>query len=311
MSLVFASALARPAPAPVAGSRRIAPGAAGKPPGPSASPVVAFAKKKGKGGSRDGYDDWDDGFGSGSGNYDANFNSIDDDFYTGAGGDYDSSGSPGKSGATGAGGKKKGAAKRAKKAKGVGDDGYAPVAGDVSRLIRSKAPAKPESGAIGSSLDSGDGPNFVRPLDGWKKKGEASSYGDVFENSAAFSMDDGDLDFGAEPPLAAEADAPRVVTVAKAVPKKEKREEAKAVDPADPGKGEKKASQTLKKWGFAQSDVDDALGATEEAAATAVSEGQTAYNKRRQVLALDWLLLNAPEDAIPMDYRNDAIKARS
>jgi len=83
------------------------------------------------------------------------------------------------------------------------------------------------------------------------------------------------------------------------------------VDPADPGKGEKKASQTLKKWGFAQSDVDDALGATEEAAATAVGEGQTAYNKRRQVLALDWLLLNAPEDAIPMDYRNDAIKARS
>lgn len=314
MSLVFASALARPAPAPVAGSRRIAPGAAGKTPGPGTSPVVAFAKKKGKGGSRDGYDDWDDGFGSGSGNYDANFNSIDDDFYTGAGGDYDSFGSPGKSGgAAGAGGKKKGAAKRAKKAKGVGDDGYAPVAGDVSRLIRSKAPAKPESGAIGSSLDSGDGPNFVRPLDGWKKKGEASSYGDVFENSAAFSMDDGDLDFGAEP-LAAEPDAPRVVTVAKTVPKKEKREEAKeakAVDPADTGKGEKKASQTLKKWGFAQSDVDDALGVTEEAAASAVGEGQTAYNKRRQVLALDWLLLNAPEDAIPMDYRNDAIKARS
>lgn len=314
MSLVFASALARPTPAPVAGSRRIAPGAAGKPPRPSASPVVAFAKKKGKGGSRDGYDDWDDGFGSGSGNYGANFNSIDDDFYTGAGGDYDSFGS--KSGAAKPeSGKKKGAAKRAKKAKGSDvDDGYAPVAGDVSRLIRSKAPAKPESGAIGSSLDSGDGPNFVRPLDGWKKKGEASSYGDVFENSAAFSMDDGDLDFGAEPLAAEPIDAPRVVTVAKAVPKKEKREEAKeakAVDPADPGKGEKKASQTLKKWGFAQSNIDDALGATEEAAATAVGEGQTAYNKRRQVLALDWLLLNAPEDAIPMDYRNDAIKARS
>ena len=51
--------------------------------------------------------------------------------------------------------------------------------------------------------------------------------------------------------------------------------------------------------------------APEEAAASAVGEGQTAYNKRRQVLALDWLLLNAPEDAIPMDYRNDAIKARS
>ena len=78
----------------------------------------------------------------------------------------------------------------------------------------------------------------MRPLDGWKKKGEASSYGDVFENSAAFSMDDGDLDFGAEPLAAEPIDAPRVVTVAKAVPKKEKREEAKeakAVDPADPG----------------------------------------------------------------------------
>ena len=122
-------------------------------------------------------------------------------------------------------------------------------------------------------------------------------------------MDDGDLDFG-EP---IEPDAPRVVTVSTAAPKKEKKDAApaKAVDPADTGKGEKKASQTLKKWGFDKADVDAALGATEDDASSVVGEGQTAYNKKRQVLALDWLLLNAPEDAIPMDYRNDAIKARS
>jgi hypothetical protein len=29
------------------------------------------------------------------------------------------------------------------------------------------------------------------------------------------------------------------------------------------------------------------------------------------VAALDWLLLNAPEDRVPVDYRNDAMKARS
>ena len=184
MSLVFASALARSVGPPVTGSRRIAPGVgvAKSPHSRARAPsVTAHAKKKG--GSRDSYEDYDDGFGSGSGNYDANFNSIDDDF--GAASDYDSFGSPTKSGQT-AGGKKKGAAKRPKKTK-AGDDGLGPVAGDVSRLIRSNAPAKPESGAIGSSLDSGDGPNFVKPLDGWKKKGEGSAYGDVFDNSAAFS----------------------------------------------------------------------------------------------------------------------------
>ena len=306
MSIVFASALARSVGPPVTDSRRIAPGVgvAKSPHSCARAPsVTAHAKKKG--GSRDSYEDYDDGFGSGSGNYDANFNSIDDDF--GAASDYDSFGSPTKSGQT-AGGKKKGAAKRPKKTK-AGDDGLGPVAGDVSRLIRSNAPAKPESGAIGSSLDSGDGPNFVKPLDGWKKKGEGSAYGDVFQNSAAFSIDDGDMDFG-EP---IEPDAPRVVTVSTAAPKKEKKDAApaKAVDPADTGKGEKKASQTLKKWGFDQADVDAALGATEDDASSVVGEGQTAYNKKRQVLALDWLLLNAPEDAIPMDYRNDAIKARS
>jgi hypothetical protein len=29
------------------------------------------------------------------------------------------------------------------------------------------------------------------------------------------------------------------------------------------------------------------------------------------VVALDWLLLNAPEERIPVDYKNDAIRARA
>ena len=110
MSIVFASALARSVGPPVTGSRRIAPGVgvAKSPHSRARAPsVTAHAKKKG--GSRDSYEDYDDGFGSGSGNYDANFNSIDDDF--GAASYYDSFGSPTKSGHT-AGGKKKGAAKR-------------------------------------------------------------------------------------------------------------------------------------------------------------------------------------------------------
>jgi hypothetical protein len=51
--------------------------------------------------------------------------------------------------------------------------------------------------------------------------------------------------------------------------------------------------------------------ATAEATAGAAAEGQTAFNKARQVAALDWLLLNAPEERVPVDYRNDAAKARS
>ena len=95
ISLVFASALARPTPVPVAGS---APHRAPRVnPPPLRLPRRRLRQEERQGWIARRYDDWDDGFGSGSGNYDANFNSIDDDFYTGAGGDYDSFGS--KSGA--------------------------------------------------------------------------------------------------------------------------------------------------------------------------------------------------------------------
>ena len=85
-------------------------------------------------------------------------------------------------------------------------------------------------------------------------------------------------------------------------------ETKKTVEPANADKGAKKARQTLVKWGFEGADVDLALGATEAATADALVEGQTEFNKKRQVAALDWLLLNAPEDSIPVEYRNDAIR---
>jgi hypothetical protein len=103
-----------------------------------------------------------------------------------------------------------------------------------------------------------------------------------------------------------------VVVVAQEKKKKEEVKKApEAVDPADPAKGEKKAKTTLGKWGWEAPDVDAALLATAEATAGAAAEGQTALNKARQVAALDWLLLNAPEERVPVDYRNDAAKARS
>jgi hypothetical protein len=44
---------------------------------------------------------------------------------------------------------------------------------------------------------------------------------------------------------------------------------------------------------------------------SASEQGQASFNKQRQVAALDWLLLNAPETSVPVDYRNDTIKAGS
>ena len=87
--------------------------------------------------------------------------------------------------------------------------------------------------------------------------------------------------------------------------------ELKPVEPADEAKGSKKAKTTLCKWGWSGSDVEAALVATASATASAVEQGQAAFNKQRQVTALDWLLLNAPENSVPVDYRNDAMKARS
>jgi hypothetical protein len=142
-------------------------------------------------------------------------------------------------------------------------------------------------------------------------KGGNTDFGDVLGDAGAFSMDDGDWpDVGSGPTDFAAA-AP-VVVVAQEKKKKEAVAEAPAaVDPADPAKGEKKAKTTLGKWGWEGPDVETALAATAEATAGAAAEGQTAFNKARQVAALDWLLLNAPEERVPVDYRNDAAKARS
>jgi hypothetical protein len=109
-----------------------------------------------------------------------------------------------------------------------------------------------------------------------------------------------------------ECPAAPVVMVAQERVKKEKSvDELKPVEPADEAKGSKKAKTTLCKWGWSGSDVEAALVATASATASAVEQGQAAFNKQRQVTALDWLLLNAPENSVQVDYRNDAMKARS
>ena len=254
----------------------------------------------------DDYDDYDD---------DSSFGD-----YGGAGGAYDVGGYASSVPAKKAGGEK-GAAKRAKKAK-YSEDELPPVAGNVSRIINDRSRRKPEAGAIGSSLDignsldGGDGVGFQSPMDAWRESsrgGPGAFAGDAFADTAAFSMDDDDFGAAGSADDTAYANAaPRVVTVAKEKKEPPKEEEAKpAVDPADAAKGAKKAGATLRKWGFAGDDVNEALSATEGALAEALVEGQTAYNKKRQVAALDWLLLNAPEERIPVDYKNDAIRARA
>jgi len=60
--------------------------------------------------------------------------------------------------------------------------------------------------------------------------------------------------------------------------------------------------------GFQEGDVDTALGAT---FTLDEGEGQAKFNRKRQVAALDWLLINAPEANIPSDYKMEAAKARS
>ena len=147
-------------------------------------------------------------------------------------------------------------------------------------------------------------------MDAWRDN--QTDFGDVFADTTAFSMDDDDFGTAGSGDDAFADAAPVVVTVAKEKKEKKAMEETKkTVEPANADKGAKKARQTLVKWGFEGADVDLALGATEAATVDALVEGQTEFNKKRQVAALDWLLLNAPEDSIPVEYRNDAIRARS
>jgi hypothetical protein len=74
---------------------------------------------------------------------------------------------------------------------------------------------------------------------------------------------------------------------------------------ADPAATKAKASQTLSKWGFCARDVEAAM----EATSASVGDGATA--KKRQIAALDWMLMNAPIDDVPDEYKLEAQQARS
>jgi hypothetical protein len=257
---------------------------------------VVVRAKKGK--SSDDYDDYVDDYAD----YDDEFGSADGSGSGSGSGSFGGGGGKGKP----AGGKK-GAAKRQKKAK-YGEDELAPIASNVSKLINQKK-KKIEAGAIGSSLDignsldGGDGEGFEPPLLAWK--GGGTNFGD-----GLLSMDDGGWDVPTA--TADSADAAPVMIVAREKKKKETPVRPDAtVEPADPAKAAKKAKTTLCKWGWTSADVDAALEATAGKTEGEIGSGQTAFNKTRQVSALDWLLLNAPEASVPVDYRNDAIKARS
>ena len=104
------------------------------------------------------------------------------------------------------------------------------------------------------------------------------------------------------------AAAAPVVVVAQEKKKKEAAGGARRGRPGGPGEGRK--AKTTRASGLGGAGCRNRAAATAEATGAA-AEGQTAFNKARQVAALDWLLLNAPEDRVPVDYRNDAMKARS
>ena len=98
-----------------------------------------------------------------------------------------------------------------------------------------------------------------------------------------------------------------MVVVAQEKKKKEAVAEAPAaVDPADPAKGEKKAKTTLGKWGWEGPDVETALAATAEATARARRRGRRRSTRRGRWPRWTPCTLNAPEDRVPVDYRNDA-----
>ena len=75
--------------------------------------------------------------------------------------------------------------------------------------------------------------------------------------------------------------------------------------PSNPVETKAKASQTLAKWGFAAADVENALAKTD----AQVGDGATA--KKRQIAALDWLLVNCPMESIPDEYKREAQELRA
>jgi len=73
----------------------------------------------------------------------------------------------------------------------------------------------------------------------------------------------------------------------------------------DPAETRAKALTTMQKWGFTQSDLEAAFDAT------SASVGDAATAKKRQIAALDWLLVNCPMDAVPDEYKLEAQQARA
>jgi len=97
-------------------------------------------------------------------------------------------------------------------------------------------------------------------------------------------------------------EAPKPRPKPQVVVKPQKQANAAATDPSST---KAKALQTLCKWGFATSDAETAIEATSDA------NGDAATAKKRQIAALDWLLANAPMDAVPEEYKIEAQRARA
>ncbi|CAL52399.1 unnamed product [Ostreococcus tauri] len=95
-------------------------------------------------------------------------------------------------------------------------------------------------------------------------------------------------------PVAARPTPPRP----KAAPK------PKLTATVDPVETKAKATQTLCKWGFAASDIEIAIEKTVE------KVGDSATAKKRQIAALDWLLMNCPMENVPDEYRREAQQVR-
>lgn len=261
--------------------------------------VVVAAKKKGSGSYEDDYAYYGDL---------SSFDSYDEYDDAGAGGYASYAPTKSGGGSSDTGGKKKGAAKRQKKSKSRDENDVPAIAANVRAVINSKQKRKPDAGAIGTSLDIGssldsDDGDFVPANSAWSGANKT-----MFNADLLTSVDESDLTFGDAVP----ADAPvaTVVYTQKEKPKEKPKEKAKAKEEtASASKATKKAKTTLVKWGFAESEVDKALSETE--VEPEEGEGQAGFNKKRQVDALDWLLLNAAEDTIPVDYKNDALRVRS
>ena len=93
--------------------------------------------------------------------------------------------------------------------------------------------------------------------------------------------------------------------VEKPKPKPKPVAKPKQAEDVDPLSTTAKAAKTLQKWGFADADASAALDAV------SASVGDAATAKKRQVAALDWLLVNCEFDRVPDEYKLEAQQARA